>query len=55
MFGPDLTIDIDEKFIINAQYVRRTDSDVILDGFPSEVMEDVVTQGLCGGHLCTER
>jgi len=45
MFGPDITIDINEKFILNAQYVRRTDSDVILDGFPSEVMEDVETSG----------
>jgi hypothetical protein len=26
MFGPDITIDINEKFIIHAQYVRRTDS-----------------------------
>jgi hypothetical protein len=45
MFGPDITIDINEKFILNVQYVRRTDSNVILDGFPSEVMEDVETSG----------
>jgi hypothetical protein len=45
MFGPDITIDINEKFILNAQYVRRTDSNVVLDGFPIEVMEDVETSG----------
>ncbi len=45
MFGPDLTIDFNEKFIINAQYVRRTDSDVILLGFPYQVEKDVVTSG----------
>jgi hypothetical protein len=43
MFGPDLTIDIDEKLIINAQYVRRTDSRVF-DGAPLAV-EDVMTSG----------
>ncbi len=44
MFGPDVTIDINEKLIINAQYVRRTDSDVFFPGFPSRV-ETVVTSG----------
>lgn len=45
MFGPDITIDIDEKLIINAQYVRRTDSRVVVEGFPSSLLEDVVTDG----------
>lgn len=45
MFGPDITVDIDEKLIINAQYVRRIDSNVILEGFPSGVQQDVVTSG----------
>jgi hypothetical protein len=45
MFGPDISIDIDEKLIINAQYVRRTDSWVVVDGFPSSLQEDVVTDG----------
>lgn len=45
MFGPDITIDIDEKFIINAQYIRRTDSRVLVEGFPSSLQEDVVTDG----------
>jgi hypothetical protein len=45
MYGPDLTIDIDQKFILNAQYVIRTDSRVITDGFPSTGLEDVKTQG----------
>ena len=45
MYGPDLTIDIDQKFILNAQYVIRTDSRVITEGFPSAGLEDVRTQG----------
>ncbi len=44
MFGPDLTIDIDEKLIINAQYVKRTDSRVFT-GTPGEVEDDVTTSG----------
>lgn len=44
MFGPDLTIDIDEKLIINAQYVKRTDSRVFA-GAPGEVEDDVMTSG----------
>jgi hypothetical protein len=44
MFGPDLTIDIDEKLIINAQYVKRTDSRVFT-GAPGEVEDDVMTSG----------
>jgi hypothetical protein len=44
MFGPDLTIDIDEKLIINAQYVRRTDSRVVGD-VPGLLRRDVMTSG----------
>ena len=44
MFGPDLTIDIDEKLIINAQYVRRTDSRVAGD-IPGLLRRDVMTSG----------
>jgi hypothetical protein len=45
MFGPDLTIDIDEKLIINAQYVSRIDSRVFM-GTPSTVENDVMTSGV---------
>lgn len=45
MFGPDLTIDFDERLIINLQYVRRTDSKVFTQGIPSIYMDDVKTQG----------
>lgn len=45
MYGPDITLDLDEKFIVNFQWVRRTDSEVILPGFPSGIMTDVVTTG----------
>jgi hypothetical protein len=44
MFGPDLTIDIDEKLIINAQYVKRTDSRVFTDS-PGIVENDLMTSG----------
>jgi len=44
MFGSDLTIDIDEKLIINAQYVKRTDSEVFT-GAPGEVENNIVTSG----------
>ena len=44
MFGPDLTIDFDEKFILNIQYVERIDSEVS-NGFGFSRMEDVHTRG----------
>jgi len=44
MFGPDITIDFDEKLIINAQYVKRIDSRVLLDS-PYNSMNDVATSG----------
>jgi len=44
MFGPDITLDFDEKLIINAQYVMRTDSRVLL-GSPYDTMDDVATSG----------
>jgi hypothetical protein len=44
MYGPDLTINIDEKFILNAQYVRRNDSKVHV-GYMNLPMEDVITDG----------
>ncbi len=45
MYGPDITIDLDEKLIINGQFVRRTDSRVDAGGFPGDVQQDVVTSG----------
>ena len=45
MFGPDISIDIDEKFILNFQYIRRTDSRVLMQGFPSSYADDVKTSG----------
>lgn len=44
MYGPDVSIDIDGKLLINMQYLWRTDSDVYDDG--GEVhMTDVKTRG----------
>lgn len=48
MFGPDITIDLDEKLIINGQYVRRTDSKVDVGGLPGTIVEDIVTSGAFG-------
>ena len=45
MFGPDITVDIDEKLIINAQYVKRTDSKVFIAGPLGTVQNDVQTSG----------
>jgi len=44
MYGPDIRISLDEKFIINAQYVRRTDSRVFLESTGLTV-DDVLTNG----------
>jgi hypothetical protein len=47
MWGPNLTFNLDEKFILNLQYARRTDSDVmdVENGPYPEVKEDVLTHG----------
>lgn len=42
MFGSDIAIDLGEKLIVNVQYVRRTDSDVLLE---SVRINDVLTNG----------
>ncbi len=45
-WGPNLTFNLDEKFILNVQYARRTDSDVLLEGGELQVVrEDVLTHG----------
>lgn len=44
MFGPDITVDLEEKLIINLQYIKRTDSEVS-EGFYQSRMEDVNTTG----------
>ena len=44
MYGPDLVIDIDEKLILNMQYVWRTDSKVFHES-GGEPVEDVNTSG----------
>ena len=42
MIGPDLTLNIDDKLIMNIQYLRRYDSDVLSEVF---VAEDIMTEG----------
>jgi len=44
MFGPDLSLNVDDKFIMNIQYVFRTDSRVFTDENES-IIEDVKTHG----------
>lgn len=44
MFGPDLTLNFDEKFMLNVQYVRRFDSEVFVES-DSSMLADVMTEG----------
>jgi hypothetical protein len=44
MLGPDFTLNFNEKFMVNAQYVRRFDSDVFNDS-DSTMLADVMTEG----------
>ncbi|OFY64614.1 MAG: hypothetical protein A2V64_03585 [Bacteroidetes bacterium RBG_13_43_22] len=44
MYGPDIKINFDDKFVLNAQYVYRTDSKVF-DADAGMNYEDVKTQG----------
>ncbi|MCU0472929.1 MAG: hypothetical protein MUC93_06130 [Bacteroidales bacterium] len=44
MFGPDLVLNFDDKFVVNVQYVRRTDSDVFIES-TGEVKPDILTHG----------
>jgi hypothetical protein len=44
-WGPNLTFNLKDKFIVNMQYARRTDSDVVTDSEVPVIMEDVLTHG----------
>ncbi len=44
MFGPDMVLNLDDKFVLSLQYVRRTDSDVFIESDGSK-LSDVMTQG----------
>ncbi|MCE5346789.1 MAG: hypothetical protein LLG13_10955 [Bacteroidales bacterium] len=45
MFGPDIKINFDDKFVFNAQYVKRTDSEVFIGGSGLGMLDNVSTQG----------
>jgi len=45
MFGPDISFDFDEKLMISVQYLVRTDSWVLTEGFPSTGLDNVKTSG----------
>lgn len=44
MFGPDIKLNFDDKFVLNLQYVNRTDSKVYLES-DLTVHNDISTQG----------
>ncbi|MBN2862690.1 MAG: hypothetical protein JXN62_05985 [Bacteroidales bacterium] len=44
MYGPDLVLNFEDKFVLNLQYLRRTDSEVYLEYNDSKV-NDVMTHG----------
>jgi len=44
IFGPDLVLNLDDKFVLNFQYIRRTDSDVFIES-TGEVKPDILTHG----------
>jgi hypothetical protein len=44
IFGPDLTFNYDDKFILGLQYVLRKDSEVLIEGIPAPV-NDIDTKG----------
>jgi hypothetical protein len=44
MYGPDIKINFDDKFVLNAQYVYRTDSHVF-DTEEGMNYEDIITRG----------
>jgi hypothetical protein len=44
-YGPNLSLDLNEKLAVNLQYLRRTDSDVVKGNEAEMIYEDVLTQG----------
>lgn len=45
MFGPDLSVNIDERFILNMQYLWRLDSDVYSPLNFMNMAQDIMTRG----------
>jgi hypothetical protein len=43
MYGPDLALNLSEKLVLNVQYLRRTDSQILTDLLTTE--ENVLTHG----------
>jgi hypothetical protein len=44
MFGPDLTLNFNDRFVLNVQYVRRIDSKVFIDS-DGTTLDDIKTDG----------
>lgn len=58
MYGPDISVDINEKLIINFQYVRRSDSKVFYPfnpAFPSMILNDIIITGGFGEVIFSPR
>ncbi|MGC9471856.1 MAG: hypothetical protein ACP5D1_09950 [Bacteroidales bacterium] len=45
IYGPDMSLDLSERFILNVQYVWRSDSRAVTATGPLVLLEDVRTQG----------
>jgi hypothetical protein len=45
LYGPNLTFDLNEKLVVNLQYLRRTDSKVLIPDERDLVEEDALTHG----------
>jgi hypothetical protein len=44
MFGPDVTINFNDIFVLNVQYVRRLDSEVFMET-NGAIQKDIITDG----------
>lgn len=54
MFGPDLTLNFDDKFVLNVQYVKRIDSKVFIGG-DGTTLEDISTNGGFAELICSPK
>lgn len=46
IFGPDFSLNVNEKYIVNFQYTNRNDSEVFPSSATLNVMEDITTEGV---------
>ena len=46
IYGPDFTVNVEDKYILNFQYTIRNDSEVFAAGNSLSPLEDLSTQGI---------